>query len=533
MRLAPVGLDVKGGTCAIATPHTSATDVAARSVRAGGNAIDAAIAAAFALTVVYPHNTSLGGDLFALITGPNGEITSINASGYAGRHVDADHLATRYGSAMPSAGIDTVTVPGAVGGLAALHRLGAALPWGANLTAAIEMAENGVEVPVSLASAIGGNLSRVWEDPGLRSILAPRDRPLDSGEELRQPALALSLRDLAESGPASFYQGELAGRLVEGLQSLGSQLDLAEFLPQVGAPLRGTFHEFEVWTSGPNSQGFLLLEILGMLEELDRSAEALGEDAWILSEIFQLAASDRHQWLSDPTTMAPSVADLLAPDRLRHLVSTIHPTPSPPRTVGGPLATRGSGDTVAVVAADDGGRAVSLIQSVFHPLGAAVLEPETGILLHNRGSSFSLSRRSPNRIAPRKRPAHTLMPWMVTLGGRPTWIVGTMGGTRQPQIGAQLLLQLTSGKDPEEALAAPRWVVEGGRDDPVAYVEESLASVAISGIEARFPISWQGSADELTGRAQIARIADDGTVSAASDPRGEGSSQLVEMTPSP
>ncbi len=265
-----------------------------------------------------------------------------------------------------------------------------------------------------------------------------------------------------------------------------------------------------------------------MLAALGGGIEPLADDAAILSEIFQLAARDRRQWLADPAAMPLSAADLLTPGRLAELAATVGQGLPPARRASRPAARApGSGDTVAVVTADTGGRAVCLIQSVFHLLGSGILERDTGILLHNRGSSFALRRDSPNRIAPRKRPAHTLMPVMVSQGGQLRWVVGTMGGTRQPQIQTQLILRLTAGQAPAAALAAPRWVVEGSAAAPVAYVERQLAPAAAASIAASLPVSWQGPEDDMTGRAQMAWPEGAGSVAAATDPRGEGSSRVT------
>lgn len=539
-----------GSICAVAAPHASATVAAAQCVRAGGNAVDAAVAAAFALAVVQPHYTSIGGDLIALVMTPGGSITAINATGYAGRNVSADRLAARHGASMPVSGIDTVTVPGAVAGLAAVHGLGAALPWSACIGPAQELAEAGVPASPSLLRAVRGEWGLVAGDLGLHSLLAPGGRPLQPGQHLRQPQLAASLAELARDGPRSFYAGALAGRLVRGLQALGSpidDIDLAEYAVVQEAPLTGSYAGHQLSTSAPNSQGFLLLEILGVLEVLG-GIEPLAADAAILSGIFQLAARDRRQWLADPASMPFSAADLLAPGRLTELAGEVSRAASSARpassawlagSAGAAGASQeaepgsrvarapGSGDTVAVVTADTSGRAVCLIQSVFHLLGSGILEPATGILLHNRGSSFALRRDSPNQIGARKRPAHTLMPVMVHQDGALKWVVGTMGGTRQPQIQTQLVLRLTGGEPPAQALAAPRWVVEGGADHPMAFVEEQLAPAAVDSIRADLPVTWQGPEDDMTGRAQIAWVSGSGNAGAVSDPRGEGSAQVI------
>jgi gamma-glutamyltranspeptidase len=531
--------------CAVATPHASATQAAARCVSAGGNAVDAAIAAALALAVVQPHYTSAGGDLIALIRAPDGTITTVNATGFAGRRIDPDRLAARYGASMPASGVDTITVPGAVAGLGVLHSLGAALPWAAGFDQACELAADGVPASASLVAAVHGNPALIAADPGLRDLLAPGGSLLRQGQLLRQPALAATLGEIAREGPRALYAGSLADRLAAGLQASGCLLDsadLAAFEPTREAPLTLSFQGRDIATSGPNSQGFFLLEALGILERLGPGLQPLAHGARTLARIFQLAAQDRRDWLADPAAMQVTASQLLEPGRLDRLaervgqpVRTAPPAgPVPPaspgaarprRPVGQQLA-QPAGDTVAVVTADDSGRAVCLIQSVFHLLGSGVLEPGTGILLQNRGSAFSLRGDSANRIAPRKRPAHTLMPVMVSSGNSLGWVIGTMGGTRQPQVQAQLILRLSAGATEAEALAAPRWVVEGNPDRPTAYIEDQVAGPAAAGIGAEMPVTWIPREDEMTGRAQIARSAN-GDVVAASDPRGEGSAETV------
>jgi len=332
---------VTSGTCAVATPHASATAVAAQCVRAGGNAVDAAVAASLALAVAQPHYTSIGGDLIALVRTPDGVITTINATGYASRNADADRLAARYGAALPVTGIDTVTVPGAVAGLAAVHELGAALPWSACVGPAADLAAAGVPASPSLLQAVRGAPGLVSGDRGLAALLQPGGRPLQPGQQLRQPELAASLAEIARDGPRAFYAGALAGRLARGLQAAGSVIDgrdLADYSVVREDPLTGMFAGYELATSGPNSQGFLLLETLGILETLGGGIAPLADGAAILSEIFQLAARDRRRWLADPVAMSLTAADLLAPGRLAELAATVSQAVRPRPSPGSPAA---------------------------------------------------------------------------------------------------------------------------------------------------------------------------------------------------
>lgn len=521
--------------CAVASPHTLATSAALEVVRRGGNAIDAALTASFVLTVVYPHNTSLGGDVIALVREPDGTITSVNSSGPAGRHVDPDEVRSRHGATMPVTGVDTITVPGAVAGLGAIHALGASRPWSEHISAALELASNGAPVAPSLGLAIKEQLSLIERDPGLRSLLAPGGEPLRSGDELVQPALAKSLRALAQDGPAALYGGQLGRTLLAGLADLGSSLDiedLAQFVPLLEKPLGRRHGEHEVWTSGPNSQGFLLLEVIGALESLGSDSEPLGRDAGVLSELFRVAARDRDRYLADPASMEIDVAELLETGRLSRMGRDAFEHAGVPVPDGSIGSSRPKGDTVAVVTADSDGRAVCLIQSVFHTFGAAILEPETGIVMHNRGSFFSLSSTSANQLAPNRRPAHTLMPLMVTRGSKLSWVLGTMGGKAQPQILTQVLLRLFAGETPDEAVAAPRWVVGGLEVDQVdeaAYVESPVSPAARHSIQSRLSVVDLPRHDEITGHAQVIAVLDDGDFVAASDPRSDGRGETIDV----
>lgn len=535
-------------SCAIASPHALATQAGVRSVQGGGNAVDAAISGALALSVVYPHNTSLGGDLFALLRTPDGRIVCVNASGPAGRLTDVDAVRGRRGgapaSSMPERGMDTVTLPGAVAGLGVLADLGAALPWRDHFDDAIAMAAEGVPVARSLAASIHEHAAVLRADPGLAELFAPAGRPISGGDTLRQPALARTLRLLAEDGAGGFYTGESGSALREGLERMGSAIgreDFATYAPRIEEPLSRRFRELCVWTSGPNSQGFALLEILQAVELLGLE-DPFGEDAGALSELFVRASSDRDRVLADPERAEVPVEELLAQERWK--------TVQQPRDAGdgyrrgrrsrvGPgrrADGRPDGDTVAIVAADSEGRAVSLIQSLYYAFGAGILHRESGIALHNRGALFSLDPTSPNVLAPGKRPAHTLMPVMVTADDRLRWVAGTRGGKGQPQIHAQVLLRARSGSEPERAVSDPRWIVEGGshatagttEPGACAFVEEGVPAAARAAIALRLPVVEMGRLDELVGHAHLIEIGDDGTFAHGSDPRSDGASTVAQ-----
>lgn len=547
---------------AIATPQRDATAAGMAAFAAGGNALDAALAAAAVLCVTYPHNCALGGDLIALVREPDGTTTSVNASGAAAAAASADRLRAAGAVTMPVTGPDTVTVPGLVAGWETLHGLGAALPWPAALAAAIERAEEGFAVGRSLAEAATDQAAEIAEDPGLRALLQHDGRPVREGETVRQPALAATLRTLAADGPRAFYDGPLAGRLIAGLRAAGCLLsdeDLAGFAPELTAPLRHRCGDLDLLTSPPNSSGVLLLQSQAALAAAG-AADPLGADAGLYAELLRLGAEQRDAMLADPRT-APlaregrpggAAADArgaglaregkpgdvpfdrdawLGDARLAELVALARaraggdiPEPS------GEPTPRPSGDTVAVAAVDGEGRAVSLIQSVFHSLGALLLEPQTGVLMHNRGSFFSLAPGHPNELAPGRRPAHTLMPALVERGGALRYALGTMGGKAHAQVLGQVLLRLEAGADPQAAVDAARWVVGGvevGERDDTIRVEDDVAPAARAAIEraGMQPVAI-GLRSEWTGHAQAIAVAADGTLRAGSDPRADGAAAV-------
>jgi gamma-glutamyltranspeptidase len=492
---------------AIATPEPQATAAGERVLATGGNALDAALAAAAVLTVTFPHNCALGGDLFALVRDPDGTTIAINASGPAPAGADAAALRRRAPD-MPLRGPHTVTVPGVVAGWERLHAAGATFPARELLGDAIRLAADGTEVSANLGAAIAEEATGIQADPGLRDVFAPGGTPLRAGERLRQPALAASLRELAAGGARALYDGALGERLAAGLAPLGCALrasDLHGFAAETVAPLRGRFRDLDVLTSPPNSQGVLLLQALAALDAAAPD-DPLGADAGVLAEILRRGGLQRDAELADA---ALDRERWLGESRIAELLSAAGSA--------GQAAARPTGDTIALVAVDRDGRAVSLIQSLFWGFGALLLEPDTGIVVHNRGAMFSLEPGHPNELAPGRRPAHTLMPVLIERAGELRYALGTMGGRAQPQIHAQVLLRLLAGARAQAAVDAPRWVVEV---DGTALVEESTDEVVVeslraAGLDAR---PQPRMSDEL-GHAHAIAVAPDGSLDVGSDPR--------------
>jgi gamma-glutamyltranspeptidase/glutathione hydrolase len=510
---------------AIATPHTLATEAALGAFRDGGSAVDAAIAAAAVLTVVYPHNVALGGDLIALVRTPDGVVTCVNASGWSGAGADAAAMRTKHGSVLPDRGADTVTVPGGVRGWDTLSGLGGRLPWRRLLEPAERAAKDGVPIAQSLAAHLADpeNDDLIGQEDFDR-VFRPGGRSMVGGEDFRQPALAETFATLRDGGPDEFYTGALAARTVEYLRSHQSVLtagDFADFQPEVTDPISVRYGGLSVLTSPPNTHGFMMLRALAALDEL-ATMDPLGDGIGTLMRLFHHGNRLRSTLLADPRAESVDVAALVHGD-LRAATSVSDPV--------GAVRSVPRGDTVGIAAADSDGVAVSLIQSVYHAFGSGLIDPQTGILFHDRGTSFSLDPQSPNVLAPRKRPLHTLMPVMTTDGDQVRHVLATMGGQGQPQILTQVLLRMLSGATAVDAVAAPRVIVGpqmlGCTADSVLAEADVDAAAAASLASSGMPITEVPRHTEDLGQANVVVVGHDGGLVAAADPRADGSAMVA------
>jgi gamma-glutamyltranspeptidase len=523
--------EATGRSWAVATPHVLATDAATVAFERGGNAIDAALAAAVTLTVVYPHMCGVGGDLFALVQQPAGDVVAINASGRAPAGADPAAAADAgIDGAMPAYGPHTVTVPGVVSGWDALLRQGANLRWKDAFTPAIAFAHGGFSVPSSLARTLHEEAARLGGDPGLRgTFFDDEGAPLAGSALVRQPALGTTLRTIAEEGPGTWYGGATGARFVDGLARLGvpiSITDMQGHTADLGSPLRARYRDLDVLVHPPNSQGFVLQEILATIERLDIDPDPLGPDAATIAHVIRAAGRDRDRHLADPDFMRIHPSSLLDEGHIAALVDEVHDG------VPGPPMGRAShhGDTVALTTADVEGRAVSLIQSLFDGFGAGMMEPGTGVVPQSRGAGFTLHPEHPNVLAPAKRPAHTLMPVVVQRDGRFEAVAGTMGGSAQPQIDAMTLIRAFDlGSSPARAVAEPRWLV-GGMDpetDPAFVVAEAgVPGTVVDALQrAGYRVDTVNERDSEVGHAHLVRVRDGG-LEAGSDPRSDGSAKV-------
>jgi gamma-glutamyltranspeptidase len=502
--------------------------------RKGGNAVDAAIAAASTVAVVYPHMNGAGGDNVWLIhDGRRGELLGLIAAGRSAAAVDADQYRARYGASMPTrGGAAALTVPGAVSGWWEAHRfsretLGSPIDWKALLDDAIAHARDGIAASAGQRRVTEQAKALFTDDAvadEVKKTLWPIFHPDRlTSERFTQPDLARTLGLIAGRGAEEFYAGELAGRIAHAVTAAGSPLrpsDFAEHRAEWVEPLRVRYREGEAASLPPPTQGFAALAILALLEGFEPSRLAEDDYVHLSVEATRLAFEDRDRYLADPAVLRVPVDRCLDPDRLAQRRRRISRRTAMPAGAAG-----AAGDTVAVVTADEHGNAVSLIQSLYHEFGSAVVAGDTGVLLQNRGAAFSLDPAHPNCLAPRKRPAHTLIPAMYLVGRRPRVVSGTMGGDGQPQTQAALVTRIVDrGLGPQEAVEAPRWLYGRTWGEPStslrlegrfeAGVAESLAR---RGHDVRVVDAWS----DLMGHAQVIEI-DEAGLNGGSDPRADG-----------
>lgn len=515
-------LGASGARFALATPHVDATAAGAAAFDAGGNAVDAALAAATTLAVVYPHMCGVGGDLFALVREPEGRVVVVNASGAAPAAVDVDTL-RRLHDEMPQHGPSSVTVPGAVSGWWHLATRWSTFGFARAIHLAAERARAGVPVARSLASSLIAHGGRIATDEGAAAVFLPAGSPLGAGGLLRQPALGRTLEAIAAEGPQALYGGEVGEVIADHLMALGSAMtidDLAAHEAELGEPLTARTRDLEVFVAPPNSQGFVLLQVLELVRRLELDPDPLGRDAGTLAEIFRVTAADRDRANADPRFAGVAAGELLDEGHLASMAGSIG------SAVAEVAGRAPSGDTVAIVAADASGLGVAVNQSLYEGFGSGILEPTTGVLLHNRGACFTLDPRHPNVIAGAKRPAHTLMPVVAERDGALAALAATMGGGAHAQINAATLLRaLDLGASAEEAVSAPRFLVGGmdlGRTDREAVLESDAPGAGRASLaRAGYSIRTTDALDPGVGHAQLI-LRRNGAFDAGSDPRADG-----------
>ena len=503
----------------VATSQPLASAAGLEMLRRGGNAVDAAIAAAAALTVVEPNMNGLGSDAFALVW-ESGSLHGLNASGRAPAAWGSERFKGL--QSMPQRGWDSVTVPGAVSGWIALSERFGTLPLPDLLAPAIDYAQDGFIVsPITSA-----NWQRQAEElrghPDFAASFLRSGQAPGPGEAFRFPDQATTLRRIAQSAGAAFYVGDLAERIVAHSEANGGVLtreDLATHRADWVTALEQDYNGITLHEIPPNGQGLAALIALGMLQHWNMSRFPVdsADSIHLQIEAMKLAFADVYRYLADAAAMETGADALLAPDYLERRARLIDLRRAQPHGHGLPE----QGETIYLTTADAKGMMVSFIQSNYMGFGSGVVVPGTGISLQNRGYGFSVSPSHPNCVAGKKRPFHTIIPGFITRAGEPLMSFGVMGAIMQPQGHIQVVIRMADyGQNPQAAIDAPRWQVN-------AEGEVSLESGFASGI--REEMARRGHhvvpAAQMPpfgfgGAQAILKLADG--YCAASDPRKDG-----------
>ena len=469
----------------VATSHPLAAQAGLRMLQQGGNAVDAAVAAAAAMTICEPVSNGLGSDAFCILWDGQ-QLHGLNAAGRAPAKWSADYFRKKYGAAdaPPKRGIDSVTVPGAVSAWVQLNKRFGRLPLADVLAPAIDIAERGYAVPVVVQQKWAAAVPELESQPGFSQAFMPWGRAPQVGELFRFPAAAQALKRIAASRGVAFYGGEIAHAIQRFAAAQGGVIEASDFeryQPEWVDPLAIGYRGHQLHEIGPSTQGIAALMALGMLEHFDM--KALGADRvsakHVQIETMKLAFADVYRSVAEPSWMAVSPAQMLDAAYLKSRARLIRMNKA--QDFGPGLQPQGG--TIYLTAADESGMMVSFIQSNYLGFGSGCVEPEFGISLQNRGHGFSLSDDSPNVVAPGKRPFHTIIPAFLTKDGQPVMSFGVMGASMQPQGHVQTLVRmLDHGQSPQAACDAPRWRVNQGLS---LNVEASMDPAIVEGLQAR------------------------------------------------
>ncbi|MGE5592955.1 MAG: gamma-glutamyltransferase family protein [Betaproteobacteria bacterium] len=557
---------VMGRRGAVATSHPLAAQVGLRMLVEGGNAVDAAVATAAALTVLEPTSNGIGGDAFAIVWDGK-RLHGLNASGRCPKALDVQVFERLSLDRVPTTGWLPVTTPGAVSAWVELARRFGTIPLSQLLAPAAQYAEDGHPVPPVIAGYWKAAERRLGEFEEFRRAFLPAGRAPLPGEVFRLPEQAWTLRLIGDTNGEAFYRGEIAERIARYAEATGGYLsydDLASHQPRWVDPICVTYRGYDIWEIPPNGQGIVALIALGILEGFDMASlgRASAGELHLVIEGLKLAFADAYSFVADPAFMRVTPEELLDPAYLasrRGLIQigkamsepdpgcpgggwssdgdaspAVHGTSGPDRDVSasGPRlhGLRGSrrrgpwpfdGDTVYLCAADASGMMVSYIQSNYMGFGSGIVIPGTGISMQNRGCGFTLEEGHPNRLAPGKRPYHTIIPAFITRDGVPLAAFGVMGGDMQPQGHVQVVLGLIDhALNPQAAIDAPRVRVLKGRE---VAVEPAIGREVIEGLT---KLGHQIRVDEepagFGGGQLIWRDPDTGVFICGSEPRKDG-----------
>jgi len=491
---------VMGRNGMIATSQPLASAAGLDVLQKGGNAIDAAITAAAVLSVVEPTMNGIGGDLFAIVYDAKTKtLRALNSSGHSGYAATPEAFAARGLTRVPGSGVYSVVVPGVVDGWSTLLSTFGTIPLSRALTPAIRYAKSGYAVSEIISDQWQGSEKKLLADPAATSTFLPGGHAPKPGDIFSNPRLAASLELIAKDGRDAFYKGPIAAAIVADMKKRDGLLTARDFAEQKAdwiEPISTTYRGYDVYELPPNSQGFVALEMLNILEGYDLKALGHNSDAYLhlLVEAKRIAFADRAAYLADPASVPPAVLKtLISKEYAAARRKEINPDRAAESYKAGTIGMSGSfapdqdmdftghdrGDTVYMTVADGQGNIVSLIQSLYSDFGSGIVAGDTGIVLHNRGSMFNLTPGHPNEVGPHKRPLHTLIPAFVMKDGKPWLSFGVMGGDHQAQGHTQVLVNLIDfGMNIQEAGEAAR-VNHGGRG---LQVESAISEAVREGL---------------------------------------------------
>lgn len=512
-------------------PHALAAQSALAAMREGGNALEAMVAAAATIAVVYPHMNAIGGDAFWCVSVPGSPPRSIDACGAAAGFASIDFYRERGLATIPfRGGVAANTVAGTVSGwelaLELSASLGGRLPLPRLLADAIGYARDGIPVTRSQSATTRVKCEGLAGQPGFDETFLVDGAAPAVGTRFRNARLGATLERLAHAGLADFYRGDLARSFAKDLAAVGSPLSLADFeshrarwtVPLALAHSRGT-----VLNVPPPTQGVVSLLILGILDRLDvgRVDPAGADYVHLCVEAVKQAFAVRDRHVTDPAYMDVDAQDLLAPGRIADLAARIDRSRAAPWG-----ASRGPADTIWMGVVDGDGRAVSFIQSIYHEFGSGVVLRESGVNWQNRGCSFSLDERALNVLKPGRKPFHTLNPAMALLDDGRTMVYGNMGGDGQPQSQSAVFTRtVLFGMDPQAAVSAPRWLLgrTWGNASDTLKLESRFPSAVVDELRRRgHEVEMLADYDEAVGHAGAIVRSRDGMLEGGSDPRSDG-----------
>ena len=519
----------------VTCPHSLASQAGVDVLRAGGSAVDAAIATSAALAVLYPHMTGVGGDAFWLIhDAKTGQVRYLDGGGRAAASASIDWFKTRGHDEIPFRGVlpATLTTPGSVASWGEAHAAYGRLPMSRCLESAIGYARDGFPVTQRLAGWIEHVKADLAPHAESCAIFMPHGQVPVAGSKLFNPNLANTLEAIAQKGPAGFYEGAVGRELARFAAEQGgffTEADLAAQTARWGEPLQGTYRDVTIFETPAPTQGFTVLQMLNLLEPFALHAKPYlsADPAHLMVQAKQIAYHDRDRFLADPLFANVPMERLIAKthaDERRPLMDPARALPWDKVPSYGSL----TGDTVYIAVVDAQGNAVSLIHSLYGVFGSAVVAGQTGVMLQNRAAYFSLDPTHPNCLEPGKTPLHTLIASMGFRDGRLWSVVGCMGADGQPQIHLQTYINLIDfGRNIQEALEAPRWLSGRfalGEDRDTLHIEARFPRETIDELERRgHRLNRWGDWNELAGHAHgIVIDPQSGMRYGGSDPRSDG-----------